>query len=302
MDKLAENIIPIVFATDDNYFPYMAVSIQSVVENANPNQKFKIYVLCQTLSEDYKQLLQKQMEPHKNFAIDYIDVSSYFENYSIKNLRYTVNSLFRLIIPYLFTKYRYVIWLDVDTICLTNIADFYHDTDENSMLKGVKDIGVLAVIRNHAKKIGLNSYQKYFSAGVLVFNTDLFRNSVKFEDMMQLEGQRDLPFADQEILNIVCENKVQYAPMDWNVMCGKCRVYKNPKIIHYVWDKPWNSFFKTKRGGYFWNYAKNTPFYDIVVDKSKKKSLKNIIPLMKYAVVSLCAKFLTKNKVTINPK
>ena len=291
-----KNTIPIVFATDDNYFPYMAVSIQSVLENADSNQSFKIYVLCQTLSEDYKQLLQKQIEPYQNFTLEYTDVSKFFENQTVRNLRYTVNALFRLLIPYIFTEYKYVTWLDVDTICLANVAELWHDTDEDCMLKGVRDIGVLAVIRNHAKKMGLSNYQDYFSSGVLVFNVENFRNNVTFEDMMQLDLQKDLPFADQELLNIVCEHKVQYASMDWNVMCAKCKAYKNPKLIHYVWDKPWKSFYNTKRKQYFWNYAKKTPFYDIVVEKSKKKSFKDAVTLMKYMVVSLLAKFRVKIK------
>lgn len=293
---MKENIIPIVYATDDNYFPYMAVSIQSVVENADPNKTFKIYILCQILSDEYKQLLQKQLEPYKHFSVEYIDVSKHFENYTIRNLRYTVNSLFRLIIPYIFTEHKHVIWLDVDTICLADIADFWHDTDGNRMLKCVRDIGVLAVIRSHAQKMGLSHYQNYFSAGVLVFNVDTFRNNVTFEDLMQLEFQKKLPFADQEILNIVCENKVQYASMDWNVMCAKNNAYKNPKIIHYVWDKPWKNFFKTKRGRYFWNYAERTPFYDIVVEKTKKES-KPAVTLMKYWVVSFFAKIRVQKQI-----
>jgi len=294
MSNTTKNIIPIVFATDDNYFPYMAVSIQSVMENADTEQSFKIYVLCQILSEEYKQLLQKQIEPYKNFSIEYVDVSKYFEDIAVRNLRYTINSLFRLAIPYLFTEYKYVLWLDVDTLCLTNIADFWFNTDEKCLLKCVRDIGILAVIPKHAQKMGLSNYQNYFSAGILVFNVELFKNSIEFKDIIQLERQKNLPFADQELLNIVCENKVQYAPMDWNVMCGKCSVYKNPKIIHYVWDKPWKSFYKTKRGNFFWKYAKNTPFYDIVVSKSKKKSLKDVVTLMKYWVVTLSAKIKAK--------
>ncbi len=296
--KDSSNAIPIVFATDDNYFPYMAVSIQSVMENADADQAFKIYVLSQTLREDYKQLLYKQAESYKNFEIEYLDVSKYFESYAIRNLRYTVNSLFRLIIPYIFTEYKHVLWLDVDTICLANIADFFRHADEKSMLTCVKDIGVLAVIRSHAKKMGLSRYQSYFSAGVLIFNVNVFKSSVTFEDIMQLELQKDLPFADQELLNIVCENKVQYASMDWNVMCGKCKAYKNPKIIHYVWDKPWKSFYASKRGQHFWAYAKKTLFYNVVVEKSKKKNWKNIVPLVKYYVVSLCAKFRRVDVVT----
>ncbi|MCL2027879.1 MAG: glycosyltransferase family 8 protein [Bacteroidales bacterium] len=298
--KETKDIIPIVFATDDGYFPYMAVSIQSIMENADTNQTFKIYVLCQVLSDEYKQLLQNQIEAYKNFTVEYVDVSKYFEGYEVRNLRYTVNALFRLIIPYLFTEHKYVIWLDVDTICLANVADLWHNTDENCMLKAVRDIGVLAVIRNHAKKMGLSNYQNYFSSGVLVFNTEVFRDNVTFEKMMQIELQRNLPFADQEVLNIVCENKVQYASMNWNVMCTKCKAYKNPKIIHYVWDKPWRSFFKTKRGRYFWDYATRTPFYDIVVEKSKKKSQKDMVTLIKYLTVSFSAKFFNdkiKNEI-----
>lgn len=299
-EKKPENIIPIVFATDDNYFPYMAVSIQSVMENADINQTFKIYVLCQTLSEDYKQLLQKQIESYDNFTIEYFDVTEYFERYDIRNLHYTVNAFFRFVIPYAFTKYKYVIWLDVDTICLTNIADLWHDTDENCMLKCVKDIGTLTVLRNHTQKIKLSNYRNYFSSGILVFNIDNFNKNIDFENLMQLESQQKISYPDQDLLNILCENRVQYVSMDWNVMCGKCNAYKNPKIVHYVWDKPWKSFFKTKRGQYFWEYAKKTPFYDIIIKKSKEKNLKDIVPLLKYIVITLFAKFLITDCESLN--
>jgi lipopolysaccharide biosynthesis glycosyltransferase len=143
--------------------------------------------------------------------------------------------------------------------------------------------------------MGLKNYQNYFSAGVLVFNTEAFRNSVTFDEMMQLELHKKLPFADQEVLNIFCENKVQFASMDWNVMCAKCKAYPNPKLLHYVWDKPWKNFYKTKRGQQFWDYAQKTPFYDIVVEKTKKEK-KSIVTLIKYWVVSLLAKCRVKIK------
>jgi lipopolysaccharide biosynthesis glycosyltransferase len=288
--KPTENIIPIVFATDDNYFPYMAVSIQSIMENAATEQTFKIYVLCQTLSDDYKQLLQQQIEPYKNFSIEYVDVSGYFKNYTVTVAKYTINTLFRLLIPDIFQAYKHVLWIDVDTVCLANIADFWHGTDENYMLKCVRDVGALSLIRKHPKKIGLAHYQNYFSAGVLVFNVEHFRNSVSFDEMMQLYLQKKFMYNDQDLLNIFCENKVQYASMNWNVFCGRCKVYDKPKIIHYVWDKPWKSFYKTKRGRYFWKYAQNTPFYDIIVNKSKQKSWKDIMPLIKFMVITLFAK------------
>jgi len=297
-ENRAKKIIPIVFATDDNYFPYMAVSIQSIIENADLSHNYNIYVLCQTLLEDYKQLLQKQVEPYQNFSVKYVDVSTYFKDYATINVpKYTINTLFRLLIPDIFTEYKFVIWIDVDTICLTNIADFWYNTDENCLLKCVKDIGTQTLLlRDYPQKIGLRKYQNYFSAGVLVFNIELLKKCVTFEEMMELYLQKRFPYNDQDLLNLFCEDKVQYASMDWNVICGKCQAYKNPKIIHYVWDKPWKSFYKTKRGKYFWEYAKKTPFYDIILEKSKKKHLKDIVPLLKFNVITLFAKFLTKEK------
>ncbi|MDR1346484.1 MAG: glycosyltransferase family 8 protein [Bacteroidales bacterium] len=300
LKKNTSNIIPVVFATDDNYFPYMAVSIQSIMENADASQAFKIYVLCQTLSDDYKQLLQEQIEPYKNFSIAYVDVTGYFKDYTIKTAgiaKYTINTLFRLLIPDIFSEYRYVLWIDVDTVCLANIADFWNNTDENRMLKCVRDIGTLTILRQHAREIGLTNIRDYFSAGVLVFNVELFKRNVTFEDMIKLYLQKQFPYNDQDLLNIFCQNKVQYASMNWNVICGKCKVYNDPKIIHYVWDKPWKSFFISKRGRYFWQYAEKTPFYNIIVHKSEKKSVKNIMPLIKYSVMSFFARFLAADKM-----
>jgi len=301
MNDATKNIIPIVFATDDNYFPYMAVSIQSIMENADTIHNYKIYVLCQTLLEDYKQLLQKQIKPYPHFSVHYVDVSTHFKDYATIHVpKYTINTLFRLLIPDIFSEYRFVIWIDVDTVCLTNIADFWYNTDENYMLKCVKDIGTQTLLlRDYPKKIGLSNYQNYFSAGVLVFNIELLKRSVTFEEMMQLYLQKRFPYNDQDLLNIFCENRVQYAPMDWNVIGGKCSAYKDPKIVHYVWDKPWKSFFKTKRGNFFWEYAIKTPFYNIIIEKSKQKNLKDMVSLLKFNAITLFAKFLSKEK-TLN--
>lgn len=289
-----KNVVPVVFATDDNYFPYMAVSIQSVMENADSKQNFKIYVLGQVLSSEYKQLLQKQIDLFENFEIEYVDAAKYFEGYTIKNLKYTINTYFRLVIPYILTAYKYAIWLDADAICLTNIGDLCDNTDERCMLKAVKDVGVLAILRNHSKNMVVIDYKKYFNAGVLLFNIEKFKESVSFDEIMKLESENDFPYGDQELLNVVSEDKVQFISMNWNAMCFKCKPYNAPKIVHYVWDKPWRSFFPTNRSKYFWEYAKKTPFYNIILDKSKEKEWKDLVSIAKCLIVSIVANFRVK--------
>jgi len=46
--------IPVFFATDDNYVPYLVVSIRSLIDKCSSNNKYSIYVLNTGLTEQNK--------------------------------------------------------------------------------------------------------------------------------------------------------------------------------------------------------------------------------------------------------
>ena len=48
---MQNNLIPIFFATDDNYVPYLAVAIKSLADNAHPKFNYIIHVLNTGLSK-----------------------------------------------------------------------------------------------------------------------------------------------------------------------------------------------------------------------------------------------------------
>ena len=56
-----KEIIPIFFATDDGYAPYLGVALQSLIENASPNFFYKVYVLCVSLSDEHKTILKARI-------------------------------------------------------------------------------------------------------------------------------------------------------------------------------------------------------------------------------------------------
>ena len=47
----AKPMIPIFFAVDDNYAPYLAVSMRSLIDNASPDYQYNIYILIDKLNE-----------------------------------------------------------------------------------------------------------------------------------------------------------------------------------------------------------------------------------------------------------
>ena len=47
-----KQIIPICFATDDNYIPFLAVAIASLLDNAAKDKFYKIYVLTTQIKQE----------------------------------------------------------------------------------------------------------------------------------------------------------------------------------------------------------------------------------------------------------
>ena len=50
--------VPIFFATDDNYAPFLAVTFKSILDNASKDFSYKFYVLTTNLSSDSNSLIR----------------------------------------------------------------------------------------------------------------------------------------------------------------------------------------------------------------------------------------------------
>jgi len=275
--------IPIIFCTDDNYFPYVATAIQSVMANASIQKQFAIYILCQEISPGYVALLEKQIKSFPNFSVCYIDVSAYFKDYTFPNMGFSVTAYFRLIIPYIFTQYDRVIYLDCDIVCLSDISGLLSASTDNYLLSCVRDCGVISGGKDYTNSLGLKNHLEYFNSGVLVFNTILFREHISREAILKMAASRNWKYADQCLLNVLCEGKVHFISPSWNVMSDHApggiprnwrktyaTAYSAPDILHYVWDKPWKQFLFTERSRHFWFYARKTPFADIIFSRLKE--------------------------------
>lgn len=90
---------------------------------------------------------------------------------------------------------------------------------------------------------------------------------------------KQLLFQDQDIINIVCKDRIGWLPLKFNSPPGLSKVDKNklikakittqeefaeavdnPVIIHYAGPKPWKTF--TYHWYDWWSVYSNSPFYD----------------------------------------
>ncbi|MCL2374330.1 MAG: hypothetical protein FWC65_03705, partial [Treponema sp.] len=135
--------IPIVFASDNNYVPYMSAAMQSIIENSSMNRKYVFFILHNKITNEAIDLLCKQISPYKQFAINFIDVTEYISKYSLFISRHiTVETYFRFLIPELLSDYQKAIYLDCDMIVCTDIAELFDTNLENYLLAATRDISV----------------------------------------------------------------------------------------------------------------------------------------------------------------
>ena len=71
--KAQNNEIPIFFAVDDRYVPYLATAMRSMMDNASKAYKYRVYILIDALSAQHRANLLGMQNEH--FTVDFVNVS-----------------------------------------------------------------------------------------------------------------------------------------------------------------------------------------------------------------------------------
>ena len=270
-------IVPVFFASDKNYVPYLTVAIKSLVEKTTEKNEYRIYILTNDVKdEDIKEIKSYQKE---NVKVEIVDVNEKIE--VIKNkvaLRdyYSVSIYFRLFIPSMFPEYDKAIYLDSDIVLNSDIADLYNVDIGNNYVGAVLDETVFTnkdFIYYVREALDVTEKQ-YFNSGVLIMNLKKFRDNEIEEDFYSWVNNYSTKFGsvapDQDYLNCICKNKVKYLPLGWNKMpLGSTLEDKNLFLIHYnMFFKPWK-YENTMFEEYFWKHAEQTSFYGFIKNQQQ---------------------------------
>ena len=264
-------ILPIFFCVDDQYIPFLAVTLRSLIDNSSSIYNYVIKILYVNISENSKKKIKKYEK--ENINIEFVDLKYYIDKIKDKLYvrdYYTKTTYFRLFIPELYPQYKKAIYLDCDMVILKDIAELYNIDIGDNLVGAVPD-GVMQQIKifqNYAEKvIGVSNYNNYFNAGMLIMNLDEMRR-YKYQEKFTylLETTKYAVAQDQDYLNRICKGRVKIIDKSWNTMPINCDAVpeSNIKIIHFNLDyKPWHSDSVIYKE-YFWKYARKTEFYSYI--------------------------------------
>ena len=263
--------IPIFLASDDNYIPYLGVTLRSIADSSSPSYVYDIKILSSGLTPENVALLESMDLP--NLTLEIVDVCRKMDGIGkLLRLRlrdyYSESIYYRMFIPSMFPELDKAIYIDCDTVLVSDISEMYFSSLGKNLLAAVVDETVtpIPVFRDYVREWVGVSADKYFNSGVLVMNLAEMRScgiERTFARLVSLYNF-DTVAPDQDYLNFLCRDRVLYLHRGWNKQPSGDESFPEGKLrlIHYnMFKKPWR-YENVQYESYFWQTAKRTPFYD----------------------------------------
>lgn len=266
--------VPIFFAVDDNYTPYLTVALASLKDNASDGYFYDINILIEKISDKYKDVIESMQT--ENIKITFCDVTEKVRALCSRlHLRdyYTRATYYRFFIPDMFPQYDKGLYLDCDIAITRDVAQMYNTSLGNNLVGAMSDeiITDIDVFGRYSEVVLGIPRNKYFNAGILVMNLKEMRKMRIEEVFASLLSIRTYSVAqDQDYLNVICYGKVRYLDILWNkTPMPYADPDRTPFIAHYKINfKPWK-YDGVVYGDLFWKYAEKTPFYaDLLTEKN----------------------------------
>lgn len=312
--------IPIFFTFDNNYAEPAAVAFYSLLNKTKEGVFYEMFVLHSDITEEKQSLLKAIVNKKGNGKLTFIDTKGFLDefwengsfNFSEFNSTFTADTIIRCFGAKFFPQYEKIIYSDVDIIVMDDISELYDIDLTDKYLAGVKN-PFMRWSEHELSHLKPEHYEmlkdKYLAGGIWVMNLKKIREDNLEERMIDVIKDDTIikRWNDQDIVNISCQGKVGYLPLNYISypymidLLGKPdfishysreELYDsiiNPKIIHFAASKPWNS--NVNYSSLWWtifNYlelSKTSIFKEIELPYEKK--FKKYKKLFKIALIIL---------------
>ena len=275
----------ICYSLDSNYTEQLAVSITSILKNADIADNVNFYILDGGLTfEDKSQIeLLKKIKP---FNIQYISVDDNDFKYcpllaekdaKHKDYHVTLPTYFRFKLSDFLPDLEKVLYLDCDVIVKNSLKELFSINLNDYAVAMVKDVES----KRESERLGLKNY---FNAGVMLVNLDYWRkNNVKDKLFDYAKNNpKNILWQDQDIINIVLSNEIKPINLKWNYqyfLYDKIneKDFTDCSILHLAGRfKPWLMPFEHFVYDYYYYFLLLTPFRNRVIEYRQKASGKHL--------------------------
>lgn len=294
-----DNILNVIYSSDDNYAQHMGVSIYSLLDkNTTEFNEINIYVIENHISKGNRSKLEQVVDKFKNANCYWISFDSYKNQLNINMLwPISISSYARLFISSMLgDNVDRVLYLDCDMIINDSLKLLWQYDLGDNVIGAVQD----PVNDKTKNAVGVASDEKYFNAGMLLINISLWSKlnvEEKIRQFLEIHNGQ-VVHHDQGVLNGVLKDNVTLLPLKYNVMtiqyfmdrdqllkyfANNAKYYSNeeyecskinPAIIHFTpsfTTRPWVKGCKHPLKNKYFYYLATSPWNDarLTVDNRK---------------------------------
>ena len=293
-----QDSVNVVFATNDDYACYMAVALKSLLDNRDVEKLYDIIILEAGVTDANKEMIASMCDSEK-VSIRFVNSNDLYETIDTSklfcHLHFSKEMYLRLFIPQMMPAYDKVIYLDCDTLITGDISKLMDVDLETNYVAAVRDYNTIVNYRAFPNvktyfsvNLKLKDINNYVNSGVLLMNIqEMLKIDMTQKIFDLLDYYKEFLYPDQDILNLICEDKIKIIPNSWNyVIITNTRLMQddyfknlavefvegiaNQYVLHYLSEiKPWkypNMYY----GHIWWDYAKTTPFLEILIAKFRE--------------------------------
>ena len=215
--------INIFYGVDDNYTDYLIVAMTSVILSADRSDILHFYIMhCifnleldgdklvktnvgEKFLNDLEQLKKMAKDRKIEIKIELIPINPELVN-GLKGVWYiTQTAYFKCLIPLFKPELDKCLYLDVDTIVLKSLSDFYKIDLKNTYCAVTEDIATGEFLKS---QLEYTKTKKYFNSGVMLINLKKWKEENIATKL--LENAYNSTFADQPVLNFIFKENITW--------------------------------------------------------------------------------------------
>ena len=277
--------IPIVMNTSNEYIYQTLITLSSLSENSNKDNKYNIYILIpKKFLIDYRlKILQIEIK-YRNVNIKLIESEPpfvKFDNYNSKFSKFFLH----LLIP----GYDKLIYINSETLVFSDLEELFNINLEQNYFVGFLSNDNNTIYNNFELPT-----EKRINTNVLLINTKKLNEDNRIKELNNIlnKYKDNYIFNEKEMINIIFNNETDVLPskygipnfdnidegLKYNELINEnyryeinefIAAYYEPSIID-LFCKPWEQGNKCKQSDAWWYYAKKNTFYDEIKEKYGK--------------------------------
>ena len=288
-------MLNVVFASDDNYTPFLSIAIFSLLENNQKDfDKINIFILDDSISQANKIKINELFNTYP-CSITFIETKKLDEmDFNVLGLQRNLNTSSLTTYARLFMSTLLpadidkVLYLDCDSLIVGSYKDLWNIDISSYYCAGVLD-GINTSVK---KRLGFDENDSYINAGFLLVNLKKWREENVEEKFIKfmIENQHRFYQHDQGVINNLFKNNILIVNPEYNLQiyfqtlnydlarkftCMETEYYteeivdnarENPVFLHFCgpnYDRPW--------------YNKNHPYAEIFREYALKVDCGDII-------------------------